>query len=139
MDQTQIMTSDKYGTRRNDSSSEMNLNCCICFKEINNFKLYMNGGIFNCETCSSGLVCSDCYINNWNFIEDDFERRYKNNKRMMWLFCRQAYECDIEIKEILEKVIKCPCCRTLNWKMVYTSIFNCLGECDRLDIRYLIR
>jgi hypothetical protein len=92
----------------------MTFNCCVCFE---NFE--KDG--FKCDTCNLGKVCDNCYVNNWTFIEDDFERRY-------------GYECDIGIREILEKVIKCPCCRNLNWKEVYSSIFTCLKECDREDM-----
>jgi len=56
-------------------------------------------GYFNCLTCDSGKVCVDCYCeidkNGIGFLSHN---------------------------EDIKDIIKCPCCRSLNWKFAFKQI-----------------
>jgi len=90
-----------------------NKKCVVCFEE--------KKMSYECDICSDGKMCSSCYLANWEYCED----RFMEKMREWWRYGR---ECEIEQKELLTEIIKCPCCRSYNWKIVYSSIFDELIE-----------
>ena len=73
-----------------------------------------NKSYFNCLTCESGKICVNCYSeideNGIGFLDDN---------------------------EDIKKIIKCPCCRSLNWKFAFKQIilttFADFEEWDYID------
>ena len=86
-------------------------NCVVCFEKVISYTI-----AFKCDVCNDGLVCVDCYNTNWKTIED----RYGEDN--------SYFECEIQSKFIIDKIITCPCCRSKNWKNVYSSIFDKIVE-----------
>ena len=66
--------------------------CCVCLE------MYDRKIIFNCDTCLDGKICEECMI--------------KIDKNLA---------CFEDDKDEVKKSIKCPCCRTLNWKYCYNT------------------
>jgi len=60
---------------------------------------------FNCDTCVSGKICEKCY--------------------------RHDLICFTKHKEFIKNEIRCPCCRTMNWNIVYSSMIRTLAQNSR--------
>ena len=92
-----------------------NKRCVVCFEEK---KI-----TYECDICKEGKMCCSCYCENWECCEDIFMEK----TRQYWKY---GTECLVEQKELLIDIIKCPCCRSPNWRQVYSSIFDYLIESD---------
>lgn len=94
-----------------------NQRCCVCLEgEVLEYK---------CDYCVEGIMCYNCYGKNWVYCEKAFMRNKVQHRDYL-------YECDIEMKhkKLLTEIIKCPCCRSINWRKVYKSIFEFILESD---------
>lgn len=68
------------------------MNCCVCYEE-KDFK-------YECMTCQEGKICFSCFHHKAHYCSR---------------FGRLSRE------EVLP-ILSCPCCRTINWKVLYTNI-----------------
>ena len=87
------------------------MNCCICLEEINDEDFSYS--CFSCSTCSEGKICVNCsesYIYNKYDISDMIRsvRCFDNEKRD-------------KIKRRIFESLKCPCCRSVNYKFIMES------------------
>jgi len=82
-------------------------NVCLDDKEYNEYSC-LN---MKCYTCKEGFVCSSCIPT------------YDPSGT--------PYLCDIEE---VKKVLKCPCCQTLNWKYHYSQIISLLNGTIMKDL-----
>ena len=69
-------------------------NCCICLEKKDAF-------CYTCYTCKEGLVCYDC-ISGFDPVGSIY----------------------LSKREDILDVIKCPCCRVLNWKYHHHSLIQ---------------
>ena len=69
------------------------MTCCICYEE----KEFQ----YECYTCQEGKICFNC-----------FHRK------------AQSYTFGIRklSREEVLPILSCPCCRTINWKVLYTNL-----------------
>jgi hypothetical protein len=86
------------------------MNCVICLSEETEKQTLASPAVFRCYTCNEGYVCKSCI---WKFDE-----------------CGSIF---IDDKKEIEEIIKCPCCRTLNWKYHYNQFVNIILEYDLYD------
>jgi len=70
------------------------MTCCVCYEE---------DYIFKCDTCQEGKICFDCF----HEMESEFQRDITNRPR-----------------DKLLPLLKCLCCRTINWKWLYSEIIK---------------
>ena len=87
------------------------MNCCICLEEINDDDFTI--ACFNCPTCNEGKICDKCsesYICKQYDIYDMIRSVYcyKNNKKE-------------KMKKNIFESLKCPCCRSVNYKHIMES------------------
>lgn len=80
--------------------------CCVCL-ELDEI---MFSPSFTCGTCDSGYMCFDCI----NDIDP----------------CGSIFE---DCRKCVERVIKCPCCRSLNWKYHFSQIIRITLGMDLMD------
>ena len=73
--------------------------CVICLEQNNNKYKKSSPAVFKCYTCNEGFVCNKCLP-----CVDKSGSIFLGTLR--------------EVK----KVIKCPCCRTLNWNYHYNQV-----------------
>lgn len=77
------------------------MNCAICLEQ-NDLKIKASSpAVFKCYTCNDGFVCNNC-IGKFDPCGSIFLGTLHNVK----------------------KTIKCPCCRTPNWKYHYNQIIQ---------------
>ena len=76
--------------------------CCVCLEHC---EIDINS--FECQTCNDGKICEDCW-DNINPRDDE-----------------PFFVCQRDEEDIL-KIIKCPCCRELNWKQLFSSVLGYL-------------
>ena len=93
----------------------MSKSCCVCFEKMGYRQL-----AYICQTCDSGIVCAKCLgkITNTKTVDNLFKLPVR---------CFRFMNLDT-----LKKSIKCPCCRTENWKHLYSEISTKIGI-DILD------
>ena len=75
---------------------EINMTCCICLTEETDKYVKNPVNHYRCPTCVDGLVCSTCI--------PEFDPR-----GVVWVGF---------MDEVID-IIRCPCCRALNWKYYY--------------------
>jgi len=83
------------------------ITCNICLETKTEIRKDRNGGI-KCYTCQEGFVCDKC-------------------------MCVLDPEGTLFSKDIdyIHKVIKCACCRTLNWNYHYNQIMCQIIDCEQ--------
>jgi hypothetical protein len=86
------------------------MNCVICLSEDKEKHTLASPAVFRCYTCNEGYVCNRCLC---KFDE-----------------CGSIFTDD---KKEIEEIIKCPCCRTLNWKYQYNQFVNIILAYDLYD------
>ena len=88
----------------------MPIKCIIC-RKISSKNINDNGAShFKCVSCESGFVCDRC-INNFDPSGSIYISDYN------------------EVKQI----IKCPCCKIVNWKYHYNQIMKISLGCDMFE------
>lgn len=85
-----------------------NRTCNVCMEDKQP-KKYCPGN-FLCHNCQSGFVCDSCI------------QKYDP--------CGSIFELDD--REVL-KILKCPCCRQLNWRYQYTQFVKITLDNDIYD------
>ncbi len=89
--------------------------CCVCFEEVGYRQL-----TYICQTCNSGIVCAKC-------LGKITKAKTVDNLLKLPVRCFRFMNLDT-----LKKSIRCPCCRTENWKHLYSEIITKIGI-DILD------
>lgn len=77
------------------------MSCCICFNEIQE----LSNWEYQCQTCDSGIICYTCFHN-------------VTNRRRLNLLRHTTIINDTK------KILRCPCCRQINWKHLHNEIVN---------------
>jgi len=77
------------------------MSCCVCFNEIQE----LSNWEYQCQTCTDGIICYTCFHNVAN-------RRPSNLLR------------NTTTKSDNMKILRCPCCRQMNWKHLHNEIVN---------------
>ena len=77
------------------------MSCCVCFNEIQE----LSNWEYQCQTCTDGIICYTCFHNVTN------RRRYN-------LLRNTTTKADNM------KILRCPCCRQINWKHLHNEIVN---------------
>lgn len=77
------------------------MSCCVCFNEIQE----LSNWEYQCQTCTDGIICYTCFHNVTN-------RRCSNLLR------------HTTTKSDNMKILRCPCCRQINWKHLHNEIVN---------------
>lgn len=88
------------------------MSCCICLNNIDIIEYELE---YSCNTCKSGIVCYECYQN----IEGSNDRIFCNfvpTHKTMNKF--NYYQKEIK------KAVSCPCCRSENWKYIFSKIIH---------------
>lgn len=75
--------------------------CCVCFNEIQE----LSNWEYQCQTCRDGIICYTCFHN------------VTNNRRLNLL----RHSTSINDNK---KILRCPCCRQINWKHLHNEIVN---------------
>ena len=84
-------------------------NCCVCLEDVE-YNGYNSSNQYDCDTCKDGFVCGNCM---GTVMEND---------------CGGVeYAFIFEGKE-LKRRLSCPCCRSVNWKCLYSSLMDYLVE-----------
>jgi hypothetical protein len=83
------------------------MNCVICLEQNDNKFNPSCPAVFKCYTCNEGFVCNNC-IHKFDTYGSIFEGTL----------------------EEVKKVIKCPCCRTLNWNYHFNMIIQITFDLD---------
>ena len=76
------------------------IDCSICMEKTKNIRKN-NCHVIKCYTCEEGFICNDC------IPKVDPHGSIFLSKRKQ-----------------LEKAIRCPCCRTLNWNYQYNQLIG---------------
>jgi len=93
----------------------MRKDCCVCFEEMGYRQL-----TYICQSCDSGIVCAKC-------LGKITKAKTVDNLLKQPIRCFRFMNLDT-----LKKSIRCPCCRTENWKHLYSEIITKIGI-DILD------
>jgi hypothetical protein len=62
---------------------------------------------YNCKTCEEGKICWECFLKKSNH-----------------------YCLDYLSREELLPILSCPCCRTINWKVLYNRYIDKIKTAD---------
>ena len=76
------------------------MSCCVCFNEIQE----LSNWEYQCQTCTDGIICYTCFHNVTNRIPLNLLRNTTKADNM--------------------KILRCPCCRQINWKHLHNEIVN---------------
>jgi hypothetical protein len=79
----------------------MDANCVICLEQNDNKYKSSSPAVFNCYTCSEGFVCRKCI------------KQFDPRGSIL-----------LDTLHQVKKIIKCPCCRTLNWNYHFNQIIQ---------------
>ena len=77
------------------------MTCCIWFNEIQE----LSNWEYQCHTCTDGIICYTCFHN-------------VTNRRRLNLLRNTTTINDIK------KILRCPCCRQINYKHLHNEIVN---------------
>ena len=85
------------------------IDCCICMEKSTDI-IKSGCSVIKCYTCDEGFICNDCIPK-----IDPHGSIYLSKRRA------------------LEKAIRCPCCRTLNWNYHYNQLIGIILEVELPD------
>jgi len=90
----------------------MDNNCIICFEAFISYDEWRNNDILNdkrvrysCKTCVDGKICWNCF--------DLYAMKKKNHCSTGLMY---------KDEEFIKDALKCPCCRDINWSLLYSDI-----------------
>jgi len=92
------------------------MTCCVCYEEE---EVY-----YNCDTCKEGKICLECFI---------------KKSRPPWDIKSRWENLDCLDREDLLPILSCPCCRTINWKVLFRSLLiSLLHQVPRYSYSYMM-